>query len=141
MTAMGIMNDMPFVQNGNCFVVCLPNCVPVIKFIVPCDGQQSLNFNTLDGITTLVAKRAGLLDIETKQLRKLKVPKDIRITHFNGNYSIYLKNMKICEVALDNDVISSKIVVGIAVILFNRWKRYMDNFQNGYDITNGNIFK
>jgi len=124
------MNSMYFNQINNQFNVFLPNEYKIAEFRTPLDERQDLNFNTLDGITTLLSQRAGMLDLEMKALRKLKIPDMINIKTFENGYNIYMKGIHIAVVYLDNDVVSAKIVIGIANILYSRW----NSFINGNNV-------
>lgn len=135
------MNGIAFEQYNNLIKLYMPNWVQVADVMVPPDGRKDMDFDLLDGITTLISKRQGLIEGDLKELRKLKMPTDIIIRCTNNTYNIFIKELQIATVALGDDMVSAKITVGISVLLHKRWASYIKRQTQKHNLIHSPLTK
>lgn len=121
------MNGLYLMQLGNGFYTLqLPNGLIVANMIMPNDNNDSLDFDILFNVSKLISTRCGIIEGDIKELKQMKLPNNIRVIKGSSGYSIYLNgNMQVAEIAIPVDIISSKVIVGISILLEKRWRGYI----------------
>lgn len=121
------MNGLYLMQLGNGFYTLqLPNGLIIGNIVLPNDNNDSLDFDIIFNVSKLISTRCDIIEGDIKELKQMKLPNDIRVIKGNGSYSIYLNgNMQVAEIAIPVDIISSKVIVGISILLEKRWRGYI----------------
>lgn len=139
---MDMMYGLQYIQVERKVVVMLPNGVILMQFILPTDNRDDLDFDVIHNVCVILAERVGLLELNISKLKKFKMPQNVRVVIDTEGYKIYINgNMLIGIVSLERNAMSAKSVVGLSIVLNNRWKQYIKNMKQGYKIANTEQFK
>lgn len=138
------MNGMIVTQELNLYKVCLPNWAHIADTLVPLDNRTDLDFDLLCNITDLLTKQQGLSEVVLKELKKLRIPNGMVIWRAQGEYKIYLgkdiqTGLQIGYLQLPNDLITNQIVVGIGILLNNRWLGFIKHNTIASQLRHSNL--
>ena len=77
---------MRYYQCGNRFIIVNPNNVKIAEFILPDDGRDDEDFNTMYSIIALLAQLAGLIEMNLRGIRKCSMPKEMKVRTYPNEY-------------------------------------------------------
>ncbi len=121
------MNGLYLIDMGNgYYALQLPNGFITANIIMPNDGNDNADFDSLFNISKLLGAKWGLIDGDVKELKRLKLPNSIFVYKSEYGYSIYTNGkVKVAEIYISIDLISAKIVTGISILLEKRWRGFI----------------
>lgn len=121
------MNGLYIIEQGNgYYALQLPNGFITANIVMPNDNNDNADFDILFNMSKLLSARWGLIDGDIKELKRLKLPDSIGVIKGNNRYDIYInRGILIAEINIPVDIISSKVVVGISILLEKRWRGFI----------------
>lgn len=121
------MNGLYLIDMGNgYYALQLPNGFITANIVMPNDGNDNADFDSLFNISKLLSAKWGLIDGDVKELKRLKLPDSVGVKKGNNRYDIYINGrIQVAEVYIPSDLVSAKIVTGISILLEKRWRGFI----------------